>query len=90
MVHPQLIPTKGPPVGSGGLPAERALGVSGSASGVGHGTHGVHGSGSIASVTTVPAALKAERHEPKIFGFRVNEEAKLSRWRTAKRDESVG
>lgn len=38
-------------------------------------------------VSSAAAALKAERYEPKIFGFRVHEEAQLHRWRTAKRDE---
>ena len=38
------------------------------------------------NVSTAAAAMKAERYEPRIFGFRVNEEAKLSRWRSARRD----
>jgi casein kinase II subunit beta len=37
-------------------------------------------------VSTATTALKAERYEPRIFGFKVNEEAKLARWRTARRD----
>ena len=76
MVHPQLIPVKGQPVGSGGVADVRGIGMSGRGDG-----------GSIASVTTAGAALKAERFESKIFGFRVHEEAKLYRWRTARRDE---
>jgi casein kinase II subunit beta len=32
------------------------------------------------------AAKSVERYEPRLFGFKVNEEARLARWRTAKRD----
>lgn len=38
-------------------------------------------------MSTANAGLKAEFFEPKIFGFKVNEQAKLNRWRMAKRDE---
>ena len=37
-------------------------------------------------VSTAGAALKAERYVPKIFGFKVNEVAKLQRWQEAVRD----
>ena len=37
-------------------------------------------------VSTANAALKAERHRPKIFGFQVHEIAKLQRWQEAVRD----
>lgn len=37
-------------------------------------------------VSTVGAALKAERYRPKIFGFQVHEVAKLQRWQEAVRD----
>jgi casein kinase II subunit beta len=30
--------------------------------------------------------MKAEIYDPKLFGFRVNEMAKLKRWREAQRD----
>lgn len=40
----------------------------------------------VGAISTAAAALKAERYEPKIFGFRVHEEAELARWRTARRD----
>lgn len=84
MVHPQLIPTKGQPVGTGSSNAEvnRAI-LNRQESGGGQGG----GIGAGAGVSTAPAAIKAERFESRIFGFRVNEEAKLARWRTAKRDE---
>jgi len=75
MVHPQLIATKGQPVGAGSAGVAEVNRLM------------QRQEGTIATVSTAPAALKAERYEPKIFGFRVNEEARLSRWRTAKRDE---
>jgi casein kinase II subunit beta len=87
MVHPQLIPTKGQPVGSSSSVADVNRAMIANREAAAAANANVHGGGSIASVSTVPAALKAERYEPKIFGFRVNEEARLSRWRTAKRDE---
>lgn len=37
-------------------------------------------------VSTATAAIKAEVYDPKLFGFRVNEAAKLKRWREANRD----
>lgn len=40
-------------------------------------------------VSTAGAALKAERYRPKIFGFQVNEIAKLQRWQEAVRDKFV-
>jgi casein kinase II subunit beta len=39
------------------------------------------------SGSAAAAAKTAERYEPKVFGFKVNEEAKLARWRTARRDQ---
>lgn len=38
------------------------------------------------SGTSAGAAKSMERYEPRLFGFKVNEEARLARWRTAKRD----
>lgn len=40
-------------------------------------------------VSTATAANKAEVYDPKLFGFRVNEAAKLKRWREANRDRCV-
>jgi casein kinase II subunit beta len=37
--------------------------------------------------TAAAAAKTSERYEPKVFGFKVHEEAKLARWRTARRDQ---
>jgi len=38
------------------------------------------------SISTATSALKAERYRPKIYGFQVNETAKLQRWQEAVRD----
>ena len=38
------------------------------------------------TLSTAGAAMKAEMYDPKLFGFRVNEMAKLKRWREAQRD----
>ena len=40
-------------------------------------------------VSTAGAAVKAERYNPKIFGFHVHEIAKLQRWQDALRDRYV-
>jgi casein kinase II subunit beta len=77
MVYPQMIPAKTQPVGE----VSRGLGIAGSLTGAGR-----EQPSSVGTVSTAAAAVKAERYEPRIFGFRVNEEAKLSRWRTARRD----
>ncbi|PCH42537.1 hypothetical protein WOLCODRAFT_132429 [Wolfiporia cocos MD-104 SS10] len=39
--------------------------------------------------STASVALKAERYRPRIFGFQVNEVAKLQRWQEAVRDRQV-
>ncbi|KAG6901711.1 hypothetical protein C0995_008873 [Termitomyces sp. Mi166 len=38
------------------------------------------------SISTASVALKAERYRPKIYGFQLNETAKLQRWQEAVRD----
>ncbi|KAL1408209.1 casein kinase 2 regulatory subunit [Vanrija albida] len=43
----------------------------------------------IGGVSTATAALKADTYEPKIFGFRVHEEAQLARWRRARRTAQI-
>ena len=76
MVYPQVIPSKGQPVGGSSV-AEANRTASGGQR---------DGPSTVGSVSTAAAAVKAERFEPRIFGFKVNEEAKLNRWRTARRD----
>lgn len=41
------------------------------------------------TISTASVALKAERYRPKIYGFQVNETAKLQRWQEAIRDRQV-
>ncbi|KAG5643083.1 hypothetical protein DXG03_001578 [Asterophora parasitica] len=41
------------------------------------------------SISTANAALKAERYRPRIYGFQLNETAKLQRWQEAVRDRQV-
>ncbi|ETW82657.1 hypothetical protein HETIRDRAFT_315285 [Heterobasidion irregulare TC 32-1] len=94
LVYPGLIPPKSGPVdlarpGGAGLAGEDAAARRRArmkeeiqeGSGVGEGV----GEG----VSTAAAALRAERYRPKIFGFQVNEIAKLQRWQEAVRDRSV-
>ena len=40
-------------------------------------------------MSTASVALKADRYRPRIFGFQVNEIAKLQRWQEAVRDRCV-
>ncbi len=75
MVYPQMIPGKGQPVNSAAEANSRAPGQVAR-----------EGVSSVGNVSTANAAVKAERYDPRIFGFKVNEEAKLARWRTAMRD----
>lgn len=41
------------------------------------------------SISTASAALKAERYRPRIYGFQLNETAKLQRWQEAVRDRYI-
>jgi len=41
------------------------------------------------NVSTAAAAAKAERYIPKVFGFKINEIAKLQRWQGAMRDRQI-
>lgn len=88
LVYPNLIPPKSGPVELG--LSGRGSDVEGSrrsrrvreeqetqADGVGEG------------MSTASAALKADRYRPRIFGFQVNEIAKLQRWQEAVRDRCV-
>ncbi|ODO00834.1 casein kinase II subunit beta [Cryptococcus wingfieldii CBS 7118] len=77
MVYPQMIPGKGQPLGSSAADVNRSM------------LSSVQSREGGSSVNTVAVALKAERYEPRIFGFKVNEDAKLARWRTARRDGQI-
>jgi hypothetical protein len=41
------------------------------------------------AISTTSVALKADRYRPRIYGFQLNEIAKLQRWQEAVRDRSV-
>jgi len=89
LMHPHMIPPKsGPPDMSPALGRAVEASAEGTrrtrrsredaeAEGVGEG------------VSTVNAAMKAERYRPKIFGFQIHEIAKLNRWQEAVRDRHV-
>jgi len=40
-------------------------------------------------ISTASVALKAERYRPRIYGFQLNETAKLQRWQEAVRDRQI-
>lgn len=93
MVYPHMVPSKGPPApGPGGSGSAAQQGGSGSQQQSqqqhhhqqGYSSHG--GSLAIGSMSTAAVANKAEMYDPKLFGFRVNESAKLRRWREALRE----
>lgn len=73
MVYPHMIPIKTPAP----LPPSSSLAPPLSAR---------DGPSGVGSVSTAAAAAKAERYRPKIFGFQVNEIARLQRWQEASRD----
>ena len=77
MAFPSAIPSKGQTSTAGGGEGSRAnvmAIVAGSPSSIGSGS-------------TASAAAKAEWYEPKMFGFKMHDEARLMRWRLAVRDE---
>ena len=96
LVYPALLPPK-----SG--PADPARGAVGIAPGAGATTvddprrrgarvrdelvEGADGLGE--AINTATVALRADRYRPRIFGFQVNEVAKLQRWQEAMRDRCV-
>ncbi|KIM39285.1 hypothetical protein M413DRAFT_447230 [Hebeloma cylindrosporum] len=50
---------------------------------------GVAAEGGAEGISTANVALKAERYRPRIYGFQVNEIAKLQRWQEAIRDRQI-
>ncbi|KAI0064951.1 hypothetical protein BV25DRAFT_1799482 [Artomyces pyxidatus] len=91
LVYPSLIPPKSGPSDLGRPPAansaeeaaarrrvrQREELADGSGEGLGEG------------ISTAAVALRADRYRPRIFGFQVNEIAKLQRWQEAVRDRQV-
>ncbi|KAG8872239.1 casein kinase 2 regulatory subunit [Tulasnella sp. 331] len=96
MVYPHMIPTKaspdvGPassPYGTGPLPGNTA-GAPGGGNGGAAANSGRNAAVGSTNVSTAAAAAKADRYIPKVFGFKVNEIAKLQRWQGAVRDRQI-
>lgn len=96
LVYPSLLPPK-----SGPTDAARASGAVGLVPGAGATVDDprrrgrpreelVEGSDALGdAINTAAVALRAERYRPRIFGFQVNEVAKLQRWQEAVRDRCV-
>jgi len=90
-VYPTLIPPK-----DGDLPVNPVLGKEGT-SGDSRSRRrlredtdaSVAAEGGAEGISTASVALKAERYRPRIYGFQVNEIAKLQRWQEAVRDRCV-
>ncbi len=98
MVYPQMVPSKGPPPQTGGnVGAGGAGGMGQAGMGLGMGQTGIGAAQAymregptavgVGSISTASAAVKAEVYDPRLFGFRVYEGAKLKRWREAMRDK---
>jgi casein kinase II subunit beta len=85
MVYPHMIPGKGAPTETN---TRRTLNAVEEPSPVGAAgiREGRNSAVGVGNVSTASAAMKAERYNPKIFGFKINEIAKLQRWQGAMRD----
>ena len=87
LVYPNLIPPKSGPVELG-LPG-RSAEVEGSRRSRRMREEQDAQAEGVGEVSTASVALKADRYRPRIFGFQVNEIAKLQRWQEAVRDRCV-
>ncbi|KAF8903720.1 casein kinase II, regulatory subunit [Gymnopilus junonius] len=95
LVYPTLIPSKDGDAASFGA----ANGTAGTGTGGKEGgdrrrklreePESVAAEGGGEGISTASAALKAERYRPRIYGFQVNEIAKLQRWQEAVRDRQI-
>lgn len=87
LVYPSLLPPKSGPVD----PTPTSRGIENDSSRksrrVKEEPEISEGIGETASTTSV--ALKAERYRPRIYGFQLNETAKLQRWQEAVRDRQI-
>jgi casein kinase II subunit beta len=82
LVYPTLIPPKIGPSDVGRLTAEEGTGRRRRAR-----EEPMEVEGSVGEVvSTASVALKADRYRPRIYGFQLNETAKLQRWQEAVRD----
>ena len=93
MCYPALIPTKtgsidGPAFRGGAPESTESSGNGGRRPRRGREDSGTGETVGSETTSTATVALKAERYRPRIFGFQVNEIAKLQRWQEAVRDRS--
>lgn len=91
MCYPALIPTKsgqidGPAFRGGAPESTESSGNGGRRQRKGREDSGTSETVGNELTSTAAVALKAERYRPRIFGFQVNEIAKLQRWQEAVRD----
>jgi casein kinase II subunit beta len=88
MVYPQMVPSKGGDGLSvaGGSSARAKDGEREGREGRDRMVDKATPASGVGTASTANAAMKAERYRPRIFGFHVNEIAKLQRWQDAVRD----
>jgi len=94
MCYPALIPTKsgsidGPAFRGGAPESTESSGNGGRRPRRGREDGGTGETVGSEVTSTAAVALKAERYRPRIFGFQVNEIAKLQRWQEAVRDRQI-
>jgi len=94
MCYPALIPTKNGPIDGPGFRGGAPESTESSGNGSRRPRRGREDSATGETVgnevtSTAAVALKAERYRPRIFGFQVNEIAKLQRWQEAVRDRQI-
>jgi len=86
LVYPTLIPPKSGPPDVGG----RTAGEDGSSKRRRIREEPMEVEGNVGElISTASVALKADRYRPRIYGFQLNETAKLQRWQEAVRDRQV-
>ncbi|KAK0188824.1 casein kinase II, regulatory subunit [Armillaria mellea] len=91
LVYPTLIPPKTGPPTEGATSSREGVDSSGRRRrGVREEVQEVVASDGGEGISTASVALKADRYRPRIYGFQVNEIAKLQRWQEAVRDRQVG
>lgn len=90
LVYPSLIPPKTGPPTEGATSSREGVDPSGRRRrGVREEVQEVVASDGGEGISTASVALKADRYRPRIYGFQVNEIAKLQRWQEAVRDRQV-
>ncbi|KAK0238753.1 casein kinase II, regulatory subunit [Armillaria nabsnona] len=90
LVYPTLIPPKTGPPTEGATSSREGVDSSGRRRrGVREEVQEVVASDGGEGISTASVALKADRYRPRIYGFQVNEIAKLQRWQEAVRDRQV-